>query len=94
MTAHEDDADIIRVSSGSSVQDVGAALAHKCYDDRRAVVRAVGAGAVNQAVKAIAVARGFAAPRGLDLVCKPGFSTVPGRDGKDISAVSFIVIAT
>lgn len=84
--------DIIRVSSSSSVQDVGAAIAHKVYDDRRAVVRAVGAGAVNQAMKAIAVARGFAAPRGLDLVCKPGFATVPGRDGTDISAMSFTVV--
>ena len=90
----DEEKDIIRVSSSSSVQDVGAALAHACYDSRRVVVRAVGAGAVNQAVKAIAVARGFAAPRGLDLVCRPGFATVPGRDGKDISAVSFIVIAT
>ncbi len=83
--------DIIRVSSSSSVQDVGAAIAHKVYDDRRAVVRAVGAGAVNQAVKAIAVARGFAAPRGLDIVARHGFATVPGRDGTDISAVSFDV---
>lgn len=89
MTTNEQD--IIKVSSSSSVQDVGAALAHKMYDDRQAVVRGVGAGAVNQAAKAIAVASGFAAPRGLSLACRIGFDTVPGRDGKDISAVSFYV---
>lgn len=91
MTVQE--SDIIRVSSSSSVKDTGSAIAHACYDHRRVVVRAVGAGAVNQAAKAIATARGFAAPRGLDLICRLGFDTVQGRDGGEISAISFIVIA-
>jgi stage V sporulation protein S len=94
VTTSTEESDIIRVSSSSSVQDVAAALAHKCYDDHRATMRAVGAGAVNQAAKAVAVARGFAAPRGLDLVCRIGFTSIPGRDGKDISAVTFFVFVT
>lgn len=89
----QDESNILRVSASSNVQAVGAAIAHGCYDNRRVSLRAVGAGAVNQAVKAIAAARGFAAPRGLDLVCKPGFATVPGKDGGEISAMMFIVIA-
>lgn len=85
--------DIIRVSSGSSVQDVGAAIANACYARNKVVVRSIGAGATNQATKAIAVARGFAASRGLDLVARHGFATVPGRDGTDISAMSFVVFS-
>ena len=53
-------------------------------------MRAVGAAAVNQAVKAIAIARGYIASRGVDMVCRPGFTNVPGKDGKDsISAMVF-----
>jgi len=53
-------------------------------------MRAVGAGAVNQAVKAIAIARGYVAPRGMDLTCVPGFATIKSRDG-EISAIVFHV---
>lgn len=85
--------DIIRVSSGSSVQDVGAAIAHACYERGKVTVRAIGASAVNQASKSIAVASGFAATRGLSLVVRHGFATIPGRDGQDISAMSFVVFS-
>lgn len=84
---------ILRVSAGSNPQSVASAIAHAVYDTRRVDVRAVGAGAVNQAVKAIAIARGYAAPRGLDLVCKPGFATITSHDG-DISAIVFTVTAS
>ena len=53
-------------------------------------MRAVGAGAVNQAVKAIAIARGYVAPRGMDLTCVPGFATIKSRDG-EISAIVFLI---
>lgn len=84
-----DDA-ILRVGGGSSAQKVASAIAHAIYDDREVTLRAVGAAAVNQAVKAIAISRGFAASRGFDLVCVPGFQTIQGNEG-DISAVIFKV---
>ena len=83
----------LRVSAGSNPQSVASAIAHAVYDNRSVKLRAVGAGAVNQAVKAIAIARGYAAPRGLDLTCKPGFTTIESRDG-EISAIIFTIPAS
>lgn len=83
----------LRVSAGSNPQSVASAIAHAVYDNRQVKLRAVGAGAVNQAVKAIAIARGYAAPRGLDLTCKPGFTTIESRDG-EISAIIFTITAS
>jgi stage V sporulation protein S len=85
--------EFLRVSAGSNPQAVASAIAHAIYDNRHVKLRAVGAGAVNQAVKSIAIARGYAAPRGLDLTCKPGFTTIDSRDGQ-ISAIIFTVTAS
>lgn len=82
----------LRVSAGSNPQSVASAIAHALYADRQVKLRAVGAGAVNQAVKALAIARGYVAPRGLDLTCKPGFTTIESRDG-EISAIVFSIHA-
>ena len=81
-----------RVGAGSNPQSVASAVAHAIYEKREVKIRAVGAGAVNQAVKAIAIARGYTAPRGIDLVCIPGFASIKSHDG-DISAIVFQVIA-
>lgn len=83
----------LRVSAGSNPQSVASAIAHAIYEHRQVKLRAVGAGAVNQAVKAIAIARGYVAPRGLDLTDKPGFTTIESRDG-EISAIIFSITAS
>jgi stage V sporulation protein S len=83
----------LRVSAGSNPQSVASAIAHAIYEKREVKLRAVGAGAVNQAVKSIAIARGYVAPRGLDLTCKPGFTTIESRDG-EISAIVFAISAS
>jgi len=82
--------DFLKVSGQSNPQSVASAIAHAIYDNKQVKLRAIGAGAINQAVKAIAISRGYVAPRGIDLVCTPGFTTVESRDG-DISAIVFIV---
>jgi len=82
----------LRIAGGSNPQSVASAIAHAIYEHRAVKLRAVGAGAVNQAVKAIAIARGYVAPRGLDLTCKPGFTTIDSRDG-EISAIIFAITA-
>lgn len=87
------DGDMLRVGAGSNTKSVASAIAHAVYDSKAVRIRAIGAGAVNQAVKSIAIARGYVAPRGLDLTCKPGFATIPSRDG-DISAIVFSVTAS
>ena len=83
----------LRVSASSNPQSVASAIAHAIYDQRHVKVRAVGAGAVNQAVKAMAIARGYVGPRGLDLTFKPGFATIESRDG-EISAIVFAISAS
>ena len=88
----KEEENILRVSAGSNPQAVASAIAHSVYETRTAKIRAVGAGAVNQAVKAIAIARGYTAPRGINLVCIPGFASIKGATG-DISAIVFQVIA-
>lgn len=90
MTEHEDD-NLLRVSAGSNPQSVASAIAHSIYESRTCKVRAIGAGAVNQAIKAIAIASGYTAPRGIRIATIPGFSTIKSHDG-DISAMVFSVI--
>jgi stage V sporulation protein S len=87
----EEDKDILRAGAGSSAQSLASAIAHALYDSPQVKLRAVGASATNQAVKAIAIARGFVATRGLDLTCRPGFTTIESRDGK-ISAIVFTIL--
>ena len=87
------DEPFIRVSASSNPQSVASAIAHAIYEKHEVKLRAVGAGAVNQAVKAIAISRGYVAPRGLDLTCKPGFTTIESRDG-EISAIVFAITAS
>jgi len=90
VTATEEQ--FLRVSAGSNPQSVASAIAHAIYEKHEVKLRAVGAGAVNQAVKAIAISRGYVAPRGMDLTCKPGFTTIESRDG-EISAIVFAITA-
>ena len=92
VTTSSTEEPFLRVSAGSNPQSVASAIAHAIYDTRKVMLRAVGAGAVNQAVKAMAIARGYVAPRGLDLTVKPGFTTIESRDG-EISAIVFAISA-
>ena len=68
--------DIIRVSAKSRAPAVAGAIAGVVREHGRADVQAIGAGAVNQAVKAAAIARGFLLLDGLDVVCIPSFIDV------------------
>lgn len=92
MTAQDSEDDFLKVSGGSSPQSVASAIAHALYENKKVKLRAIGASSVNQATKAIAIARGYVAPRGMDLTCKPGFTTVESRDG-EISAITWTIIA-
>ncbi len=69
-------ADIIRVAAKSRSTAVAGAIAGVVREHGRADVQAIGAGAVNQAVKAAAIARGFLALDGLDMICIPTFTDV------------------
>ena len=66
----------IRVSTTSKSVTLANSIVVMLRDDTSIQISAIGAGAVNQAIKAIAVARGMIASRGLDLVCMPAFRNV------------------
>jgi len=82
--------EVLKVSAKSSPNSVAGALAGVIRERGGAEVQAIGAGAINQAVKAVAIARGFVAPSGLDLVCIPAFVDVT-IDGEERTAIKFIV---
>jgi len=69
-------ADIIRVAANSKSTAVAGAIAGVVREQGRAEIQAIGAGAVNQAVKAAAIARGFLALDGIDVICIPTFADV------------------
>jgi stage V sporulation protein S len=72
---------VFRVKSTTAPLDLGSAIAHAIYDGKHVVLRAVGAGAVNQAVKSIPVAQSFVASYGIDLVQRISFFHGKPRDG-------------
>lgn len=68
--------DYLKVSSKSSPASVAGAIAGLVKDGLPVEIQSVGAGAVNQAIKAIAIARGFLIPSGVDVMCAPTFQDI------------------
>ncbi len=83
-------ADVIKVSATSRSTAVAGAIAGVMREYRFAEVQAIGAGAVNQAVKALAIARGYLDGDGIDIMCMPQFMEVE-IDGQERTAVRFTV---
>ena len=85
--------DVIKVSSKSISQKVAGSIANSFREGVNVVeIQTVGAGAVNQAIKAISIARGYVAPLGYTLVCTPAFYDVI-IDGKEKTAIKLLVEA-
>ena len=82
--------EVLKVSAQSNPKSVAGALAAVLREKGTAEVQAVGAGAVNQAIKAIAISRGFVAPNGIDLVTIPAFAEI-AIAGEERTAIRFIV---
>ncbi len=80
----------LRVSSKSKPNTVAGAIAGVIREQGLVEVQTVGAGALNQAIKAVAIARGFLAPSGIDLVCTPSFSDID-IDGNERTAIRLLV---
>lgn len=80
----------LKVSSRSSPNAVAGALAGVLRENGTAELQVVGAGALNQAIKAIAIARGFVAPGGLDLICVPAFTDIR-INGEERTAIKLLV---
>lgn len=66
--------EILKVSASSQPKSVAGAIAAILRNNSDVEIQTIGAGAVNQAVKAVAIARGYVAPNGIDVVCVPAFT--------------------
>ena len=82
----------LKVSSKSNPNSVAGALANVFRDKGIVEIQAIGAGALNQSIKAIAIARGFVAPSGKNLICIPAFVDIM-IDGEERTAIKLIVEA-
>ena len=83
---------ILKVSSKSSANSVAGALAAAIRDEGEAEIQAVGAGAVNQSVKAIAIAIGFLASTGTEIFTQPYFEEIE-INGEERTAIKFKVFS-
>lgn len=82
---------ILKVSNKSNPNAVAGMIANLIKEGNEKVeISCIGAGALNQAVKSVAVARGFVAPSGVDLICIPAFNQIE-LDGIERTAIKLIV---
>ena len=83
---------VLKVAAKSNPTAVAGALAGVVRERGTAELQAIGAAAINQAVKAIAITRGFVAPNGIDLIAIPAFTKVE-IEGEERTAIRFLVQA-
>jgi len=82
--------EVLKVSSRSNPNSVAGAMAGVIRHWGAVEVQVVGAGALNQAIKAIAIARGYVAPSNIDLVCVPTFADIE-IDGESRTAIRLLI---
>lgn len=82
--------EMIKVSSKSVPNSVAGAIASMIRTNKRIQIQVIGAAALNQAIKAIAIARGYIVPTGEELVCIPSFHDVMIEE-KEITAIRLII---
>lgn len=81
---------MLKVSSKSNPNSVAGAMAGVVRETGGVEVQVVGAGALNQAIKALAIARGYVAAGGIDLVCVPNFADIE-IDGERRTAIRLVI---
>ena len=81
--------EVLKVSSRSVPNSVAGAIAGVIRENKSVEIQAVGAGAANQAIKSVAIARGYLAPIGIDLICIPAFTSIQ-IDGEERTAIKLI----
>ena len=82
--------EILKVSSKSNPNSIAGALANVLRDSDALEIQAVGAGALNQAIKGIIIARGFVAPSGKNIYCVPSFREVV-IEGEERTAIKLLI---
>ena len=80
----------LKVSTNSNSNSVAGAIANIIKEAKTVEINTIGAGALNQAVKAIAIARGYVAPVGIDLICIPAFVEIQINE-EDKTGIKLII---
>ena len=88
--AHNSAANMIKVSADSRTAAVAGAIAGVIREHKHAEVQAIGAGAVNQAIKALVLATGYLKQDGIDVACVPEFADVTIED-KVRTAIKLVI---
>ena len=83
--------EVLKISAKSNPNSVAGAIAGLVKETTKAEMQAIGAGALNQAIKAVAIARGFLVPSGRDLCCVPSFSEAE-VEGTERTAIKLLVL--
>ncbi|MBP2639010.1 MAG: spoVS [Firmicutes bacterium] len=81
----------LKVSAKSNASSVAGAIAAVMEGGNDVELSAIGAGAVNQAIKAVAIARGYVAPHGINLACVPAFQYVE-IEGEKRTGIKMIIV--
>lgn len=87
VTFFNDEEALLKVAASSPPHAIATALVRAIQEGKQPVMRAIGHGAVGQAVKAQILARGLAAPIGLDLLFLPAFDNIRNESGEELSAI-------
>lgn len=80
----------LKVSANSVPKSVAGAIAAIARNNEPVEIVTIGAAAINQAVKSIAIARGYVAPNGIDLICIPAFAQIE-IDGESKTSIRFLI---
>ncbi len=80
----------LKVSASSKPNAIAGAIAGVIRKEQKAEIQVIGAGALNQAMKAVAIARGYLAPSGVDLVCSPSFVDIE-INGEERTAIKLLI---
>jgi len=84
------DVTTIKVSARSNVSSVAGAIAGGLREHGKIEIQVIGAGALNQAMKAVIISRGFLAPEGIDIYCVPSFAETQ-ISGEDRTAIRLLI---
>ena len=83
--------EVFKVASKTNPGDLAAAIAGAVREEHEVEMNTIGAGAVNQAIKAVAIARGFLAPAGIEVAIVPSFKEQE-LNGRSTTAMALEVV--
>ncbi len=82
----------LKVAAGSNPKSVAGSIVNNIREEKAVVITVMGPQAVNQAMKAIAIARGYIGPEGKEILCRPEFTHLT-LEGEEKSAMKLYIIA-